>query len=138
MTINNNFVNVSNYRGPVRLCEHCHRPNTPDALLEFCKFCLAQRYLATCLKCDGDGMIKGIAPWDGKSEYKSPCDICGGSGCLPAKKPSNWDELDPPKKLEDKPQPAFTPHAELSPVVEKQLADIRQERLTEEPKKIVA
>ena len=87
MAINDNYVNVASYRGPVRKCEHCANATLPLPLRSFCKFCLTNGYIAQCLKCDGTGSIQGIAPWDRASEHHSTCDICGGVGVLPAREP---------------------------------------------------
>ena len=105
MAVNDNYIEISKYRGSVRVCEHCDRPNVPADLRGFCQFCLSRRFLATCLKCDGKGMITETAPWDGTTKHSSVCEICGGSGSLPANKP----------EVETKPK--STPATPVQPVV---------------------
>src|SRR5207302_4541745 len=102
MAINDNYVNVASYRGPVHKCEHCANATLPLPLRSFCKFCLTNGYIAQCLKCDGTGSIQGIAPWDRASEHHSTCDICGGVGVLPAREPMDQ----PPVKTRPEVKPA--------------------------------
>jgi hypothetical protein len=109
MAINDNYVNVARYRGPIRPCEFCRNATLPLALRAHCKFCLTNGYVAQCLKCDGTGTIKGIAPWDNSSEHGSTCDICGGTGVLPAREPETvtaaaaLTPISAPEKKETKP-----------------------------------
>lgn len=89
MGITENAVNISQYRGPVSRCRMC-RNSDPAALPEqkgFCKFCLGFGYVAACLNCDGKGLVGGGNVWGnaGKSDYHSTCNICGGTGLIPAK-----------------------------------------------------
>src|ERR1700691_4830040 len=88
MAINDNYVPIAQYRGPVRICENCHNDKLPDPLKPFCKFCQGNRFVAQCLKCDGKGTFSTKAAWDGTSDYSAICDICGGQGSLPAKGPA--------------------------------------------------
>jgi hypothetical protein len=85
MSVNENHVDVAKYRGAIRECEFCANARLALPLRTHCKFCLTNGYLAKCLNCDGTGNCSGIAPWDGKSEHKSVCAICGGTGTLPAR-----------------------------------------------------
>lgn len=102
MPINDNHIDVARYRGEVRPCEFCKNSTLPPELRVHCKFCLTNGYVAQCLKCDGSGSIKAIAPWDNSSEHHSTCDICGGSGVLPARKPIETANPKPEAKTEIK------------------------------------
>src|SRR5271154_5180945 len=113
--INNNVVEVAKFRGPVRICEFCRNAALPDPLKTFCKYCVTNGYVATCLKCDGEGMVGAIAPWMAsagpvrpEAMMKSVCDICGGHGVLPARKPVETSTVQPvakelPKRKEPEP-----------------------------------
>jgi len=91
--VNDNTINLSKFRGPVRPCPMC-RPG--DELLrgmQSCRLCLGNRFVAKCLNCDGTGMYSGRSPWDGgRSEQSSTCDKCGGQGVFPAKRPADWPD----------------------------------------------
>jgi len=83
-TINDNSMDLRQYKGPVRVCEFCK----PEATLlgQACPWCFAQGYLAMCLNCNGTGKHTEGAVWDGgKSSHTSTCTPCGGKGVYPAR-----------------------------------------------------
>jgi hypothetical protein len=93
MHINDNTVNLQQYKGEVKPCPLCSG-RTPDAALDAltsgraCKLCFGKQFVAMCLNCDGTGQFRGRTVWDGgRSEHTSTCTPCGGSGVFPASKP---------------------------------------------------
>jgi len=108
--INENHVEVAKYRGPVRPCEHCKNATLPGPLQTFCKFCFTRGYIAQCLKCDGSGTVKAVDPWGSNSLVGSTCDICGGTGTLPANKPEDAEQpqqaMQQPQGISPQPQQA--------------------------------
>lgn len=126
--INDNHIDVAKYRGPIRVCEHCGNSKLPPPLKTYCKFCLVSGYIAQCLKCDGEGMVGSVAPWDGKSEYKSVCDICGGTGSLSAKEPeSPRIQLQPEQPQGVQPQPQLATQTQQNQAKNDQKEEIKKE-----------
>jgi len=126
MPVNDNYVNVASYRGPVHKCEHCANATLPLPLRSFCKFCLTNGYIAQCLKCDGTGSIQGIAPWDRASEHHSTCDICGGVGVLPAREPVDQ----PPVKARPETKPAEAKKEQVGKPEAAKKKEVTEERKT--------
>jgi uncharacterized UBP type Zn finger protein len=109
MQINDNTMNLAQYRGEVRACPLCSN-RTPNAALDaltsgkVCKLCLGHKFVAICLNCGGTGQCKGRSVWDGgRSEHTSTCMPCGGSGVFPVNRPENWADPAPNKTVETAP-----------------------------------
>jgi hypothetical protein len=84
VAIQENSMDLSQYKGPVSLCCYCKPEET--LLGRSCQWCMAQRYLATCLNCKGSGKTTSGSVWDGgRSQYTAVCGPCGGKGVFPAR-----------------------------------------------------
>lgn len=84
MTVNDNSIGMSQYRGEVSPCRWCKKEET--LLGRVCGWCFGSGYTAVCLRCDGTGSETAGSIWDGgKSKHLSTCNICGGKGVLPAR-----------------------------------------------------
>ena len=78
-------MGLEEFRGEVRTCG-C-KPNEEMA----CTFCRGRNYVAKCKACDGKG--QNVVPVAGCSgTMSSTCNICGGTGTLPANKPEEVAE----------------------------------------------
>lgn len=83
-TVNENSMDLSQYKGPIRTCEFCSPEQT--ILGRSCQWCMAQGYLAHCLHCNGSGKVTSGSVWDGgRSNYTAVCSPCGGKGVYPAR-----------------------------------------------------
>ena len=96
MNINDNTLDLSQYRGEIKRCPLCSQ-RTPDAALDAltsgksCKLCMSQGFVAMCTNCKGTGQFSGRTVWDGgRSEHTSVCTPCGGVGVFATKRPENW------------------------------------------------
>lgn len=92
--INNNTMDLAQFRGPVRKCPFC----LPDqiALRSACSKCFGQGFIAHCLNCDGTGQFKGASVWDGgRSSHTSTCTPCGGLGFFPHRGPATKVKASP-------------------------------------------
>lgn len=82
--VNSNEINMAECKGTVRPCPYCKKEDILSG--RACAWCLSQRYVADCLKCDGTGLNHGRSVWDGgKSSHQSTCNYCGGKGMFPAR-----------------------------------------------------
>lgn len=97
MPINDNSININQYKGLVEPCPLCYR-HTPDAALDAlmsgksCRLCFGKTFIAHCLNCHSTGLFTGGSVWDGgRSQHTSTCGPCGGNGVFPAPKPADWD-----------------------------------------------
>ena len=82
--VNSNEINMAECKGVVRPCPYCKKEDILSG--RACAWCLSQRYVADCLKCDGTGLNHGRSIWDGgKSSHQSTCNYCGGKGMFPAR-----------------------------------------------------
>jgi len=118
MAINDNSLDLSKYRGEVRRCPQCGSL-PPGARLDAltsgraCKLCLGREFVSVCLNCDGTGIYSGRTVWDGgRSEHRSTCTPCGGSGVFPVKRPTDWADKPAPESavpVESKSVPASAP-----------------------------
>jgi hypothetical protein len=73
-------------------------------------------------------MVGSVAPWDGKSEYKSVCDICGGTGSLSAKEPeSPRIQLQPEQPQGVQPQPQLATQTQQNQAKNDQKEEIKKE-----------
>jgi hypothetical protein len=106
MLINDNTVNLQQYKGAIKPCPLCAQL-TPDAALDAltrgraCRLCFDKKWVAVCLNCDGTGQYKGKTVWDGgRSDHTSTCTPCGGNGVFPANKPAT---VAIPKSVENAP-----------------------------------
>jgi len=100
------YVEVHNYRGPVRPCEHCRGAEKPPELRSYCKFCMTNGYVAECLNCNGHGIKTSKDGWGGGLDQNYPCNICGGNGCLPTPKPSSIETVTSPTLTPKSTEPA--------------------------------
>ena len=76
-------------RGEVIKCRMCNNAALPLPLRQNCTFCFTRGFVVVCLNCEGEGLVGGGNVWGGKgkgSDYKSPCNKCGGKGTIPATK----------------------------------------------------
>lgn len=98
MHVNDNAINLADYKGTVKPCPICStrtKSAAMDTLMSgrACKVCLGHGYVADCKNCGGTGLYKGRTVWDGgRSEHTSTCTPCGGQGVFATKKPDNWVE----------------------------------------------
>jgi hypothetical protein len=84
MAVQENSMDLSQYKGPVRVCEFCKPEET--LLGRSCQWCMALGYLAHCLHCNGSGKVTSGSVWDGgRSQYTAVCNPCGGKGVFPAR-----------------------------------------------------
>lgn len=84
MAVQENSMDLSQYKGVIRVCEFCKPEET--LLGRSCQWCMAQGYLAHCLHCAGSGKVTSGSVWDGgRSNYTSVCGPCGGKGVFPAR-----------------------------------------------------
>ena len=82
--VNENSMDLSQYKGAVRVCEFCSPEQT--LLGRSCQWCMALGYLAHCLHCNGSGKVTSGSVWDGgRSNYTAVCNPCGGKGVFPAR-----------------------------------------------------
>ena len=98
MNVNDNSLDLAQYKGMVKPCPLCSR-RSPDAAMDAltsgksCRLCLGHQFVATCTNCDGTGQFKGRTVWDGgRSEHTSVCTPCGGTGVFATRKPDNYVE----------------------------------------------
>lgn len=84
MAFQENSMDLSQYKGPIRPCEFCKPEET--LLGRSCQWCMAQGHLAHCLNCNGSGKVTSGSVWDGgRSQYTAVCTPCGGKGVFPAR-----------------------------------------------------
>lgn len=81
--INSNEIKLSDYKGRIGPCPHCNPERT--LLGQACKECLGMGFLSDCLNCNRTGKVTAKAVWDGRSDYESVCNPCGGKGHFPAR-----------------------------------------------------
>lgn len=92
-TINSNTVNLAQYRGTITRCPMCNIGTTMQG--RSCKLCFDRKFVARCLRCNGTGLQTQGSIWDGgRTEHRSTCGACGGSGYFPVNRPKDWkDEI---------------------------------------------
>lgn len=102
LKINDNTINLSRFKGPIKRCPLCNVENT--MMGRSCTLCFDKKFVAECLNCHHTGLQKLPAVWDGgASTHESPCPSCGGSGYFPALKPKDWkDEIQVEGQVVDK------------------------------------
>ena len=84
MAVQENSMDLSQYKGTIRVCEFCKPEET--LLGRSCQWCMAQGYLAHCIHCNGSGKVTSGSIWDGgRSNYTAACNPCGGKGVYPAR-----------------------------------------------------
>jgi hypothetical protein len=105
LTINNNTIQMSQYKGQIKRCPFCTPKQTGNKeiddrnLLEAmsntaaCKWCMSQRFVSICLNCNGTGKYNGKTIWDGgQHDHVTSCNPCASRGMYPARKPADWVE----------------------------------------------
>ena len=96
MPINDNKMDLAEYKGKVKPCPLCsNRPQSAalDALTSgrACTMCLGHGFVSECTNCQGTGQFKGRTVWDsGRAEHISTCTPCGGKGAYATRKPADW------------------------------------------------
>lgn len=94
MALNENTMDLSQFKGEVIRCPECRTPMGAQlaANRTACKVCMNRGFIAKCTNCDATGLYKGKSVWDGgRSDHASVCTPCGGSGSFPVNKPKDWD-----------------------------------------------
>lgn len=72
-------------KGEIRKCPMCSNATLIAPMRLFCKWCQGSGYVADCLRCKASGREVSVAPWDGKSEHGSTCNVCGGLKFIPSR-----------------------------------------------------
>ena len=100
MPINDNSIDLSKFKGPITPCPFCNtgRAKSKGAELTLqhraCVECMGNGFIAKCLNCE-DGLHTEGAVWDGgKTSHTSVCNMCGGRGHFPARRPKDWKDED--------------------------------------------
>jgi hypothetical protein len=85
---------ISKYHGEISECS-CGLYRFPEKQTErACRVCMGRGFVASCLACDGKGMLLQKMA-GGPGTHTATCSMCGGTACFGVNKPADWEETHP-------------------------------------------